>query len=110
VTPQITSRDPKEISKQILLKIKATRNAVDFTQSTAAGPSISKKEAITQVLVRDGETLVIGGVFIDDQSNRVTGVPFLSRVPIIGWLFKNKVETVTKNELLIFLTPTIVKS
>jgi len=49
-------------------------------------------------------------VFIDDQSNRVTGVPFLSRVPIIGWLFKNKVETVTKNELLIFLTPTIVKS
>jgi type IV pilus assembly protein PilQ len=110
VTPQITSRDPKELSKQILLKIKATRNAVDFTQSTAAGPSISKKEAITQVLVRDGETLVIGGVFIDDQSNRVTGVPFLSRIPIIGWLFKNKTETVTKNELLIFLTPTIVKS
>ncbi|HEV8540227.1 MAG TPA: type IV pilus secretin PilQ [Nitrospiraceae bacterium] len=110
VTPQITSRDPKELSKQILLKIKATRNAPDFTQSTAAGPSISKKEAITQVLVRDGETLVIGGVFIDDQSNRVSGVPFLSRIPILGWLFKNKTETVTKNELLIFLTPTIIKS
>ncbi|MDE3119090.1 MAG: pilus assembly protein, partial [Nitrospirota bacterium] len=68
------------------------------------------KEALTQVLVRDGETMVIGGIIEDTQSNTVTGLPFLSRLPVIGWLFKNKSEQVQKTELLIFLTPTIVKS
>jgi type IV pilus assembly protein PilQ len=108
VTPQITSRDPKEVAKQILLKIRATRNFVG-ARSNPAGPSIAKREATTQVVVRDGETMVIGGVFIDEQSNTVAGFPWLSRIPVIGWLFKNKVEAIAKQELLIFLTPTIVK-
>jgi type IV pilus assembly protein PilQ len=109
VTPQITSRDPKEAGKQILLKLKVTRNSVG-TQSSQAGPSIDKKEAETQLLVRDGETAVIGGIFQDEVSNTVTGIPWLSRIPVIGWLFKNKVERTVKNELLIFLTPSIVKT
>jgi type IV pilus assembly protein PilQ len=109
VTPQITSRDPKEIGKQILMKVRATRNAVG-ARSNPAGPSIDRREATTQVLVRDGETMVIGGVFVDTQSNNVSGIPYLSRVPVLGWLFKSKTENVSKQELLIFLTPTIVKS
>ncbi|HXF91962.1 MAG TPA: type IV pilus secretin PilQ [Nitrospiraceae bacterium] len=109
VTPQITSRDPKEIGKQILLKVRATRNAVG-ARSNPAGPSIDRREATTQVMVRDGETMVIGGVFVDTQTNTVTGVPYLSRIPVLGWLFKSKTESVAKQELLIFLTPTIVKS
>lgn len=109
VTPQITSRDPKEVGKQILLKVRATRNAVG-ARSNPAGPSIDRREATTQVLVRDGDTMVIGGVFVDTQNNNVAGVPYLSRIPVLGWLFKNKVESVAKQELLIFLTPTIVRS
>ncbi len=109
VTPQITSRDPKEIGKQILMKVRATRNAVG-ARSNPAGPSIDRREATTQVLVRDGETMVIGGVFVDTQSNNVAGIPYLSRIPVLGWLFKNKTENVSKQELLIFLTPTIVHS
>jgi type IV pilus assembly protein PilQ len=109
VTPQITSRDPNEPAKQILMQIKATRNAVG-ARSNPAGPSIDKREANTQVLVRDGETAVIGGVFVDSQTNNVAGTPYLSRIPVLGWLFKNKSETVAKQELLIFLTPYIVKS
>lgn len=109
VTPQITSRDPKEIGKQILMKVRATRNAVG-ARSNPAGPSIDRREATTQVLVRDGETMVIGGVFVDTQSNNVAGIPYLSRVPVLGWLFKSKTENVSKQELLIFLTPTIVRS
>ena len=109
VTPQITSRDPNEPQKQILMQIKATRNAVG-ARSNPAGPSIDKREANTQVLVRDGETAVIGGVFVDSQTNNVAGTPYLSRIPVLGWLFKNKSETVAKQELLIFLTPFIVKS
>ena len=109
VTPQITSRDPKEDAKMILLKVRATRNAVG-ARSNPAGPSIDRREANTQVLVRDGETMVIGGVFVDTQNNNVQGVPYMSRIPVLGWLFKNKSESVSKQELLIFLTPSIVKT
>jgi type IV pilus assembly protein PilQ len=109
VTPQITSRDPKETGKLIMLKVRATRNAVG-ARSNPAGPSIDRREANTQVNIRDGETMVIGGVFIDTQSNTVIGIPYLSRVPVLGWLFKQKTENVAKQELLIFLTPNIVKT
>lgn len=109
VTPQITSRDPKEIGKRILMRVRATRNAVG-ARSNPAGPSIDRREATTQVIVRDGETMVIGGVFVDTQNNNVQGVPYLSRIPVLGWLFKNKSESVSKQELLIFLTPSIVKA
>ncbi|HKT36008.1 MAG TPA: type IV pilus secretin PilQ [Nitrospira sp.] len=109
VTPQITSRDPKEIGKMIRMQVRATRNAVG-ARSNPAGPSIDRREANTQVIVRDGETMVIGGVFIDTQNNNVQGVPYLSRIPVLGWLFKNKSESVSKQELLIFLTPSIVKA
>lgn len=109
VTPQITSRDPKEVGKQIMMKVRATRNAVG-ARSNPAGPSIDRREANTQVIIRDGETMVIGGVFIDTQNNTVVGIPYLSRVPVLGWLFKQKTENVAKQELLIFLTPSIVKS
>jgi type IV pilus assembly protein PilQ len=109
VTPQITSRDPKEIGKQIMMRVRATRNAVG-ARSNPAGPSIDRREANTQVIVRDGETMVIGGVFIDTQNNNVNGVPYLSRIPVLGWLFKNKSESVSKQELLIFLTPSIIKA
>jgi type IV pilus assembly protein PilQ len=109
VTPTIISRDPKEESKRIQLKVRATRNAVG-ARSNPAGPSIDRREANTQVNMRDGETMVIGGVFVDLQGNNVQGVPYLSRMPVLGWLFKNKSESVSKQELLIFLTPTIVRT
>ena len=109
VTPQITSRDPNDVGRRIMLRVRATRNAVG-ARSNPAGPSIDRREANTQVLVRDGETMVIGGVFVDTQNNNVQGVPYLSRMPVFGWLFKNKSESVAKQELLIFLTPSIVKA
>jgi type IV pilus assembly protein PilQ len=109
VTPQITWQDPTAERKLVLLKIRATRNAVG-ARSNPAGPSIDKREATTQVLVRDGETTVIGGIFVDSTISNVAGIPFLSRVPVLGWLFKKKDENVARQELLIFLTPTIVKS
>ncbi len=109
VTPQITSRDPKEVGKLIMMKVRATKNSVG-ARSNPAGPSIDRREANTQINVRDGETMVIGGVFVDTQNNSVAGIPYLSRVPVLGWLFKQKTEAVAKQELLIFLTPTIVKT
>lgn len=102
VTPHITP------DRSIKMKVKATRNSLG-SFSGPAGPSIAKREAATEVLVRDGETTVIGGIFVDESKETETGIPLLSRIPILGWLFKNEAKTDSKNELLIFLTPKIVK-
>jgi type IV pilus assembly protein PilQ len=101
VTPHITP------DRSIIMKVKAARNSIG-SFSGPAGPSISKREALTTVLVKDGETTVIGGIFVDESKNTETGIPLLSKIPILGWLFKNEAKTDTKNELLIFLTPKIV--
>jgi type IV pilus assembly protein PilQ len=67
------------------------------------------KEAQTEVLVRDGETTVIGGIVISDTTNSSTGIPFLKDIPLLGWLFKSKSVSDKQTELLIFITPTIIK-
>jgi type IV pilus assembly protein PilQ len=102
VTPHITP------DRNIIMQVKAGRNSIG-SFSGPAGPSIAKREATTEVLVSDGETTVIGGIFVDERNETDTGIPFLRRIPILGWLFKNESKTDTKNELLIFLTPKIVK-
>jgi type IV pilus assembly protein PilQ len=102
VTPHITP------DQSIIMKVKAARDSLG-SFSGPAGPSIAKRQATTEVLVRDGETTVIGGIFVDEKNETETGIPFLSKIPIVGWLFKNTSNTDTKNELLIFLTPRIVK-
>ncbi|MBI3994577.1 MAG: type IV pilus secretin PilQ [Nitrospirae bacterium] len=102
VTPHITA------DRSIIMKVKAARNSLG-SFSGPAGPSISKREATTEVLVKDGETTVIGGIFVDERKNTTVGVPLLSRIPILGWLFKNESKLDTKNELLIFITPKIVQ-
>jgi type IV pilus assembly protein PilQ len=61
-------------------------------------------------MVRDGETTVLGGIFVEETTTNVEGVPYLSRIPVLGWLFKRKSDTVRKQELLIFLTPNIVRA
>jgi type IV pilus assembly protein PilQ len=88
--------------------VKAARDSIG-SFSGPAGPSIAKRQATTEVLVRDSETTVIGGIFEDEKNQTTTGIPLLSRIPILGWLFKSQSNTDTKTELLIFLTPTIVK-
>jgi type IV pilus assembly protein PilQ len=92
------------------MKIKATKNAIgSFTSSRTGAPSISKREASTEVMVQDGETTVIGGIFETTKSESVTGVPWFYKVPVIGWLFKRESASTSNQELLIFITPTIVK-
>jgi type IV pilus assembly protein PilQ len=71
-------------------------------------PSIDNREASTEVLVKDGETLVIGGIYESDTDETEQGIPWLMKIPILGWLFKNQETMITKRELLIFITPTII--
>jgi type IV pilus assembly protein PilQ len=103
VTPHVSQ------DGSILLKIKATNNAPNPQLTGANGqPSISKREAETEVLVKDGDTTVIGGIYTRTTANRVSKVPFLGSLPILGFFFKTTADEDDHTELLIFITPRIL--
>ncbi len=106
VTPQITP------DNRIIMEVKVTKDAPDFSNAAASGgvPAITKNEVDAKVLVSDGETIVIGGVFSNTQSKSVDKVPFLGDIPYLGTLFRRDVVKDSKSELLIFLTPRIMNT
>ncbi len=95
----------------IQMKITAKKDEPDMTSPLVGGtPPIDRKNISTQVFVKDGETIVIGGIFRSAKSTSEAGIPGLMRIPILRWLFgKQKVSTDT-SELLIFITPRVVKT
>jgi type IV pilus assembly protein PilQ len=103
VTPHV-SKDGN-----IRLKIKATKDR-PITIAGSAVPGIDKKEATSEVLVRDGQTVVLGGIYETDENNSEDGLPVLKNIPVFGWLFKKNARSETKRELLIFITPVIIKN
>ncbi|NOZ84705.1 MAG: type IV pilus secretin PilQ [Deltaproteobacteria bacterium] len=103
VAPHVTA------DGSIMMRVKATKNEPDFSRTGAMGdPTILKKEAKTEVLVRDGETTVIGGIYTRKSTYGEWGIPLLKDIPILGWLFKAHGTSDERTELLIFLTPRIV--
>jgi type IV pilus assembly protein PilQ len=82
----------------------------DSVGSIYAGtPSINTREITTQVLVDNGETVVLGGVYEQSKSDSTAKVPFLGDLPVVGYLFRNNIKADGKEELLIFITPKILK-
>ena len=98
MTPQITPDD------RVSLDVNITKD--NFTDAVVGLLNI--KEIKTQVLLDNGETVVIGGIFEQDKNNTVTKVPFFGDLPLLGWMFKRKETKDNKTELLIFLTPRIL--
>ena len=103
VTPHVIPH-----ANTVRLEIKATKNSIGPAVSTA-GPTIDKKEATTEILLRDGETTVLGGIFEETRTDSTQGVPWFNRIPFLGWLFKNEGVSVNQTELLVFITPIIIK-
>ncbi|TCO81139.1 type IV pilus assembly protein PilQ [Plasticicumulans lactativorans] len=101
VVPQITP------DRNVIMDLKVTKNE-DSGQRVLGQPVLDKREVITQVLVRNGETVVLGGVFEQITRENVSKVPFLGDLPMIGRLFRNNQNQNQKLELLIFVTPQIV--
>jgi type IV pilus assembly protein PilQ len=92
----------------IAMVINVTRNEPDFVNTGARGdPSIQKKEAKTTMLVRDGDTAVIGGIYTRNTGLSNARVPFFSDIPVLGWFFRNKKENDNRSEFLVFITPRI---
>lgn len=104
VTPQITP------DSRIIMEVKVTKDEPDYLNAVLGVPPISKNEVNAKVLVNDGETIVIGGVFSNTQSKTVDKVPFLGDVPYVGRLFRRDVVSEAKSELLVFLTPRIMNN
>jgi type IV pilus assembly protein PilQ len=101
VTPRITPDD------RIIMDLEVKKDSVG--QIFANIPSIDTKKVSTQVLVDNGDTIVLGGIFEQTTRTTVTKVPFLGDVPIVGILFRQTIKQDDKTELLIFVTPKIVK-
>jgi len=94
----------------ITMNVKVTRDARGtFRSPINQVPSIDNREATTDVMVKDGETLVIGGIYESTTSEVYQGIPWLMKIPVLGWLFKNQELQSIRNELLIFITPTIIQ-
>ena len=99
VTPTVSFND------YVTMKIEVTDDKVytDLSGKTEKGIE-------TSLMIKSGETVVIGGIYKEDRSRGESGIPWLKDIPLLGWLFKAQIKTIEKTELLIFLTPTVIKT
>ncbi|HSK02885.1 MAG TPA: type IV pilus secretin PilQ [Kofleriaceae bacterium] len=103
VTPYVSQRDCA-----IAMNLKVSKNEPDFVNVGARGdPTILRKEASTSMLVSDGETSVLGGIYTRNSGLAYKKIPFFGDLPVLGWLFKNRRENDDRTEILVFITPKI---
>jgi type IV pilus assembly protein PilQ len=104
VTPQISA------DGYVLMSIYAKSSQPDFSRTVDGIPNEISREANSNVLIQDGNTVVLGGIFRQTSDDRESGLPYLRRIPAIGWLFKRMLKQKQNDELLVFLTPKIVST
>jgi type IV pilus assembly protein PilQ len=104
VTPHVTGADT------ILMKVRASRNTADFESTVFQNPTINTREARNEVLVHDGDTIVIGGIYVEDTSRDHLGTPFLKDIPVFGHLFQRNTRRRNTQELIFLITPRIVRN
>jgi len=102
VTPQVSS------DGFVLLDMFAKSSTADFAQQVDQIPTEVSREANSHILVKNGQTVVLGGIYRDNLSETVTGVPYLRNIPGLGWLFRTTSTKNSREDLLVFLTPRIV--
>ena len=102
VTPQVSS------DGFVLLDMFAKSSTADFAQQVDQIPTEVSREANSHILVKNGQTVVLGGIYRDSLNDNVTGIPYLRNIPGIGWLFRTNSTKNTREDLLVFLTPRIV--
>jgi type IV pilus assembly protein PilQ len=103
VTPHVTN------DGYIKLIIKAKKDAPDYTVTVEGVPRIDKKEAITEVLIKDNGVVVIAGVYSIEKDNNSDSIPLFNKIPILGWLFKRETKDDARKDLLIFISPKVLK-
>jgi len=110
VTPRVNAGGL--VTMEIVQEVSKVRDvittAATTTQSQASSPTISQRKVETTVAVQGGETVALGGLISDSRTNASDGLPYLSRLPVVGWLFGTKNETAERTELLVLITPRVV--
>ena len=104
VTPQITD------AGTVILTLEVENNTPDFGNKVLGIPPINTQAAKTIMLIKDGQTAVVGGIYQSAESTTQSRTPFLGQIPVLGYLFRNRGVETKNNELLLFITPRIVKS
>jgi type IV pilus assembly protein PilQ len=102
VTPQITPEGA------IFLNVNVNRDSPSSIATGGAGVAIDTKAVQTQVLVENGGTVVLGGIYEQTERTTITKVPLLGDIPVVGWLFRNRTRVNDRTELMIFITPRVV--
>jgi len=102
VTPHVTA------DGHVKLDIECAKETPDWSRLVQGQPTVKKSRAKTQVMVKDGEVIVLGGIYEYAKANQTSGVPLLKDMPLLGWLFKSKAKSEERKELLIFISPKIV--
>jgi type IV pilus assembly protein PilQ len=105
VTPRLIREDGEG---KIRMKVSFDNDAPDFTQTVGGNPLIFKRHQDTEVLIREGQRLVIGGVTNSVNSTTKREVPLLGKIPVLGWLFRSREISSSDEELIVILTPTVV--
>jgi type IV pilus assembly protein PilQ len=105
VTPHVIVTDTP---RSLFLEVAVTRREPDFANAVQGNPALFTRTLFTRALVKEGETAVIGGLTQDDATDSQTEIPFLGRLPVLGWLFRDHRKTETKLQLMIFITPVIL--
>jgi type IV pilus assembly protein PilQ len=103
VTPQITA------ANTVIMQIQLENASPDFSRAVNGIPPIDTQRALTQVLVKDGQTTVIGGIVVNQAQTSNDRTPGLSQIPLLGWLFRRDTVNDQNNDLLIFITPKIIR-
>ena len=103
VTPHVTN------DGNIKMVVKVKKDAPDYAITVEGVPRIDKKEAITEVLVKDNGVVAIAGIYTIDQETQNEGVPLFSKIPLLGWFFKRANKSDERKDLLIFISPRIIK-
>ena len=91
-----------------MLNINVTNSQPDFGQEVNGFPSVNNKSVSTTVMVKNNSTLVIGGILYTEKSHSNAGIPILSQIPILGYLFSSRNRQDSKEQLMVFISPKIV--
>jgi type IV pilus assembly protein PilQ len=105
VTPNVIVEDG--ITK-IRMKLEINNNEPDFSRAVLGNPPLFKRRGKTEVVLREGERVVIGGIVNEDAAQQIRTVPVLGRVPVLGWLFKSREVNQNVNDMIIIVTPAVV--
>jgi len=104
VKPQITPNN------MVIMELKVSKDNPNYAEARGENIPIDTKSADTSMMVASGDTVVIGGIYIEEEGDADQGIPGLKDIPIFGWLFKANTKSISKKELLIFLTPTVIEA